>query len=69
MKNKNATLSFNNVINIRLAVKLNINERRKMRRSAISTFGIGSSIVKMYSNDVRDNISAYRAAQNIPITY
>ena len=68
MKNKkNQPLDFKNVCGIRAYLSIALQGEIKSRRESVQYWGASSPMVKMRNERVRDMISAYRAAKNIPI--
>ena len=69
MKNKNTTLNFTNVCNIRTYLILAIQGEIKSHKDTKRYWGVTSGMTKMSRNRIGDMISAYRAAKNIKIVY
>jgi hypothetical protein len=69
MKNKKAPLNFTNVCNIRAYLAIAVQDAVKSRRESVKYWGASSGMTKLQGNRVREIISAYRATQNIQITY
>ena len=69
MKNKNTTLDFNNVCNIRTYLAIAIQNEVKAHKQTKSYWGVQGGMTKLSRNRIGDMISAYRAAKNIKIQY
>jgi len=69
MKNKNTTLNFTNVCNIRTYLAIAIQNEVRTHKNTKRYWGVTSGMTKMSRNRISDMITAYRAAKNIKITY
>jgi len=67
MKNKNTTLNFTNVCNIRTYLVIAIQDGVKSHKETKRYWGVTSGMTKMSRNRISDMISAYRASKNIKI--
>jgi len=67
MKNKNTTLNFTNVCNIRAYLAIAIQNEVRSHKETKRYWGVTSGMTKMSRNRIGDMISAYRAAKNIKI--
>lgn len=69
MKNKNATLNFNNVCAIRTYLAIAIQSEIKAHKNVKANWGVKSYFTKSSRERISDMILAYRAAKNIKIVY
>jgi hypothetical protein len=67
MKNKNTTLNFTNVCNIRAYLAIAIQGEIKAHKKTKSYWGVNSYFAKSSHQRISEMITAYRAAKNIKI--
>jgi hypothetical protein len=67
MKNKNTTLNFTNVCNIRTYLAIAIQSEVKAHKNIKANWGVNSYFTKSSRNRISDMITAYRASKNIKI--